>query len=349
MAPFALVEIAGIDVQGITSVAPEHTAIQVILANALVTGVIYEMNISGVADCTGNVMLPAGPLPLAIPQEGFPGDLIINEVLFNPRDGGVDFVEIVNLSEKAIGLGNWTLQNQGGTTSVITPDPLIILPGAYMVLTSDPLKIAVEYPLGRAETFVKLNDGTPAFNNTSGSVIITDPSLAVIDRFDYLESYHLSLLREVKGVSLERLSFTRPTNDPGNWTSAAQTTGFATPGYVNSQFAPEGTATASFELQNDVFSPDNDGFEDVLLINYKLDFAGAVATIKVYDRRGRSIRTLANNVTLATQGTISWDGTTNDGSKARIGPHIIYIDLFDLSGGTTIEKLGCVVAGRLGN
>ncbi len=347
--PFINVEIPGIGIQSISSIAPGYTSIIVILDNSLSTGVIYELYVSGLTDCTGNLMIPSGALPLALPQEGLQGDLIINEVLFNPRTDGVDFVEIVNLSEKVIGLQNWALQNQDGTTRIISTDPLVIMPGAYMVLTSNPVNIELEYPLGKPDTFILMNEGTPSFNISSGAVILANTSQSPIDRFDYLESFHLSLLRSFKGVSLERLSFTRPTNDSGNWTSAAEVVGYATPGYKNSQFAPEAQSTGSFSLQNEVFSPDNDGFDDVLLINYKLDISGAIATIQAYDRRGRLIRNIANNTVLGTEGTISWDGTSEDRSKARIGPHIIYIDIYNTTGRTQTYKLGCVVAGRLNN
>ena len=349
IATMAAIEISGIAVASVQSIGPDHTSILVNLINPLMAGIVYDLYVGGIVDCSGNLMTEAGPIPIALPQDGFPGDLIINEVLFNPRDGGVDFVEIVNLSDKAVGLQDWVLQNQDGSSRVITTDPLLIFPGAYMVLTSSPENITKEYPSGKAETFVRMADGTPSYNNSSGTVILADPNEVVVDKFDYLDSYHLSLLQSVKGVSLERLSFTRPTNDAGNWTSAAEVSGFATPGYLNSQYAPEIQSPGSLSLQNVVSSPDNDGSDDVLLINYKLDFPGAIATLQAYHRRGRLIRTIINNTVLATEGTISWDGTTDDRSKARIGPHVIFIDIFDTTGRTQTFKLGCVVAGRLNN
>jgi hypothetical protein len=349
LAIFAEIGLPGIGVQGVESIGPEHTSISVTLASNLSAGLIYDLYVSNVFDCSGNLIAPAGPLPIALPEQGEPGDVIVNEVLFNPFNGGVDFVEIVNVSSKAIGLQNWSLENQGGTNRIITPDPFTLLPGGYLVLTSDPAIVVEQYPLSRPENFLRMDAGTPAFNNSSGSVILINNAQQTIDRLDYLESYHLSLLRSVKGVSLERISSTLPTNFSGNWTSAAQVVGFATPGYLNSQHVEEETSTGTFSLQNEVFSPDNDGFQDVLLINYKIGFPGAIATVQAYDRRGRLIRTIANNVVLATEGTLTWDGTTDDNSKARIGPHLIYVDLFDTTGRTETFKLACIVAGRLNN
>ncbi len=343
----ATFEINGIEIIAREAIQPDNKAALLQLAQDLEQGPVYTLVVNGVADCSGNLMLDESSLNIAVPEEGLEGDIIINEVLFNSGNDGVDFIEIVNISTKNIGLQNWVVQNINLTTRTITTDPVIIFPGEYMVFTANPDLLHENYPLGRRETFVTVS--TPQLTNAGGAVIIGNAFQSVIDRFDYSEDFHLSLLRSFRGVSLERLSFKRPTNDPGNWISAAEHVGFATPGYLNSQFLPEGQATDQFELENEVFSPDNDGFQDVLLINYKLENPGYIANIQIFDRRGRMIRNLVSNQVIGTEGTISWDGTTDQRSKARIGPHIVYVELFDLQGRTEYFKLPCIVAGRLSN
>jgi hypothetical protein len=306
--------------------------------------------LEGVSDCVGNLIEPTETFDFANPESGEPGDLLINEVLFNPRTAGRDFVEIYNASAKNIGLKNWVLQNADLTTRVISEDPLVIFPGQHMVLTDDVTATIQEYPTSGAyrDNFHEM-ESLPSYNNGDGAVILADSLENPVDRFDYLEDYHFPLLNTFDGVSLERLSYTRPTNERGNWSSASERVGFATPGYVNSQFLPEGRASAQFELQDEVFSPDNDGFEDVLLINYALDGPDYLATIRIYDSTGRLIRGLTNNLLLGTGGTLSWDGTTDDRSKARIGPHIILIEIFNPAGKTETFKVPCIVAGNLSN
>jgi hypothetical protein len=329
---------------------PAYLSLLIQLDGSLEPGQIYEISISGIADCVGNVLEESDEFAFALPQPAQPGDVLINEILFNPRTGGRDFVEIYNASDKNIGLQNWKVLNADMTERTITEEALVIFPGQHLVLTDDVAGTLNEYPMSAAypENFYEV-ERLPSFNNGEGSVILTDALGAIIDRFDYLEDYHLPLLNSYDGVSLERLSYTRPTNEPGNWSSASERVGFATPGYQNSQYLPEGRASATVELEDEVFSPDNDGFEDVLLINYRLDNPGFFATIGIYDRRGRLIRQLENNLLLGTEGTITWDGTTDNRSKARLGPHLILIELFTPSGETETYKLPCVVAGNLSN
>lgn len=319
--------------------------LQLILADPLLVNTFYTMQISGVLDCSLNGSAEPMTVEFGIPDTALAGDFLINEVLFNPRTGGVDFVELVNTSEKILNLQNWFLQNQDGSTRAIATEVLPVNPGAYIVLASNPTNINQEYPFGQPENFHQM-ESLPAYNNESGSVRLLNPTAEVMDLFDYSDDYHFALLNSFKGVSLERISWTIPTNSSFNWTSASQSEGFATPGKRNSQYNPEGVASAQFQLVKEVFSPDNDGFEDVLRINYRLQGSDYLATVTIYDRRGRKIRSVMNNFLLSTEGTITWDGIDDRGSKARIGPHIVFVEIFNPSGNTEAFKLPCVVAGR---
>lgn len=330
----------------ISMIEPNMVSVGITLSEPLEPGVFYTLTVSGFADCMGNVNSEEEVLNFGLPQIAEVGDILINEVLFNPRTGGAEFVEIVNVSDKVIGLQDWSLQNKSGTTREISTKPVVIFPDEYMVFTDNAQNIAQEYPFGKPENYFQM-ESTPAFNNTSGSVVILNDLNQEMDRLDYLESYQFGLLKSFKGVSLERISFTRPTNDERNWTSAAEKVGFATPGYINSQFNKDGMARTRFEFENEVFSPDNDGFEDQLNLSYSMESPGYVATIEIFDRRGRLQKTLENNTLLASSGTISWDGVTDEGIKARIGPHIYVIQLYNLDGDTEVIKLPCIVAGRL--
>ena len=84
-----------------------------------------------------------------------------------------------------------------------------------------------QYNCPYPENFLEMSS-IPAYNNTSGTVILLYEG-SIIDRFDYTETMHYSMLKTTEGVSLERINHNRPTQDASNWHSAAATVGFATP------------------------------------------------------------------------------------------------------------------------
>ncbi len=320
--------------------------VEIDLAEALDPDQRYTISISGIYDCSGNEMVPLKDREIGVPVSPSGGDLLLNEILFNPYTGGVDFVELVNVGSEILSLEGVVLANQDGTERIISEDPVSMLPGEYLGLTSSMSQTMTDYPQGREKYLFEM-ESLPSFANSEGSVVLLDPDGVELQHFDYEESDHLDLLVSFKGVSLERINFTLPVNDGSSWTSAAESVGFATPGYQNSQYSPSGSSSGNFELENKLFSPDNDGFQDLLLINYSLDTPGFIATITIYDSRGRVVKDLKQNFLLGTEGTITWDGVSNKGTKARIGPHIVFIDIFDQNGNTDTFKIPCVVAGKL--
>ena len=94
----------------------------------------------------------------------------------------------------------------------------------------------------------------------------------VLDLFDYQEDFHSPLIDDKNGVSLERIDFDAKTNDFNNLHSAATGVGYATPAYQNSTFLVNDILGDDLlELPTETVSPDGDGYEDFLLINYNVD------------------------------------------------------------------------------
>jgi hypothetical protein len=170
----------------------------------------------------------------------------------------------------------------------------------------------------------------------------------IIDEFQYSERFHNPLLSDKNGVSLERIDPEGASNDSNNWHSAASTVGYATPTYQNSQFLNiESSSDEIFSIPNNTLSPDGDGYEDFLLINYNTSQSGFLANIRIFDAKGRMIKTLVSNELLASEGSYKWDGDTDDGKKSRIGIYVVWIEYFNSEGTANHFKKTCVVAGRL--
>jgi flagellar hook assembly protein FlgD len=132
-----------------------------------------------------------------------------------------------------------------------------------------------------------------------------------------------------------------------NWQSAAQDAGWATPTVRNSQFNDsEGQHDKAFSLRYTTFSPDGDGYRDVLFIDYSLPEADYEVAITVYDVQGRVVKDFGKNILLGASGSLSWDGTRNNGQRALSGLFIVYIQAYSIRGNVMTYKLPCAIAVR---
>lgn len=312
---------------------------------SLDSGEVVSFSIGGLEDCSGNVIDSNARNQLALPQEANFNDLVINEILFNPRSGGYDFIELFNRSEKIISIQHWKVGNaQNQQEEQITTLPYLLFPKEYLALTENIENIIQEYPQARADRIIEVDD-LPSFNNDAGTPYMLDQSAQTIDQINYSEEMHFELLREVKGVSLERINPYGESKDARNFHSAAETVNFATPGYQNSQYSLQANFNGTVNINPETFSPDQDGYQDLLNINYQFEEGGYLANIRIYDRNGRLIKNLVNNELLGLSGTFRWDGITEENTKARIGIYIVYFEVFNSNGDQQVFKESAVLAG----
>lgn len=320
-------------------------------AKSIARGNTYKLTCSNITDCAGAILSSANnQVEFFYPSKILKGDILISEVLFNPRAGGSDFVEIYNNSANVLDLKELSIATIKVPDSIISrkilsTTSLLLLPKQYMVLTIDPENIKAEYHAENPQTFLKMAS-MPAFSNEQGTVVLLSGE-SRIDQFEYNEKMHYHLIKDPKGISLERSSFNRPADEPNNFRSATGSVGYATPGYKNSQ-----SSDMMFQISEEValasktFSPDNDGHEDVLQINYHFKNAGMVANVSIYNDNGMLINRLARNTTLAAEGTLIWDGITENEQRAPVGVYIIYFDVFNLNGQSKKYKKACVLAAK---
>jgi hypothetical protein len=168
----------------------------------------------------------------------------------------------------------------------------------------------------------------------------------IVDELAYLDDWHFRLIDNEKGISLERIDFNKPTQDRNNWHSAASTVGFGTPSYQNSQFRIDVGVDGEVAASPKTFSPDNDGFEDYTMLNYRLSEPGYVGNITIFDAAGRPVRVLAKNATLALTGSFRWDGLNDKQQKVPVGVYVVYTEVFQLSGKKKSFKNTVIVASR---
>ena len=261
-----------------------------------------------------------------------PGEIILNELLPAPFAEGSEYIELYNRSQQTLSLTGLALATRKADGSISTLYPLSTIttplePGGYALLSKLLSGVEAFYLISFPQALHEVKLPVLA-NNGATVVLLRLTDLTVIDEVSYSPKWHDSAIKEPKGVALERLDPDKPTQDATNWHSAAASAGYGTPGYRNSQqLLPSST-------QNGFERPYWSDSERSYLLRYQLADAGYRCRIWVFDTMGRRIAEIANLSTLATEGTLRWDGIGYDGSCPKPGIYIFYAELF-LPNGTT--------------
>ncbi len=334
-----------------TTLTPLFNTVQLKLNSHLLPGIVYNLSVSNVTDCKNNAIGTGNKTKVGLPAEAVPSDIVINEILFNPKSNGYDYVEFYNLTNKILDVSKLyaaNRNNSGVISSIkqIFPTPFYIFPGDYFVITEDAASLQINYLVQDPDAVITLSS-LPSYPDDEGDVILLNGQGAIVDEVKYKDDWHFKLIDNAEGVSLERIDPAGASQDAVNWHSAASTMGYGTPGYKNSQYRQTQLIDAAIEITPQIFSPDNDGHDDIAAIQYKLTEPGYVANITIFDAQGRPIRYLVKNGTLGLSGQWNWDGLDEKGNKLPIGIYVIYTEIFNLQGKKQHFKNTVVLARKL--
>lgn len=312
----------------------------ILLKSPLASGTLYRFSVR-LRDCAGRF---AGMHPsyFAKPEAINKNDLIINEILFNPEGQGSDFVEFYNRSGKVLFLKGWSLENKMNRQKRTIGKSVFLLPGGYLVLGPDPVDISVRFK--KTQWDLMILQALPALADGAGQLNIYSPEGLLVDSVYYEESFHHPFLNSNQGVSLERVDPEAAPNR-SNWQSASGLEGYGTPTRPNSTSASS-TGDAHFHLGYTVFSPDGDGYRDLLEVEYRLPRSGYLGKIYIYDDKGVLVKKLVNNLSFSRQGKIEWDGRNEAGLNCPTGIYILVAEALDLNGNRVQKKIAAVLSGR---
>ncbi|MCD6355461.1 MAG: gliding motility-associated C-terminal domain-containing protein, partial [Prolixibacteraceae bacterium] len=276
-----------------------------------------------------------------------PGDLVINEVLFNPFPGGNDFVEIYNNSEKYISENRLFLATRNDTLQLKQIYPFsesknLFLPHRYLALTKDTNGVFPWFRIECPECFRQM-EKFPSFKDDDDYVVLLNEKMHVIDEFFYTEKMYSPLLADDEGISLERVSFTGETNSADNWHSASTASGYGTPGYLNSEVENKNITKPEITFSPESFSPNNDGYNDRYKIQYQLEKPGYIANCWIFDAGGRFVMQLIKNEILGTSGEILWNGENETGQRQSLGVYVVIFEIIDSAGNVHRYKDGVVL------
>jgi hypothetical protein len=305
----------------------------------------------GVKDCEQNLN-PLINITMQWPSIAQTNDVVVNEILFNPKPNGKDFVELYNKSNKTFDLSTLYFVDLDADGLPNTFYPLsstykLLKPNTYALISEDTNLICQNYVCGKSQVLYCQVNKLMGMPDKEGKVILYNQLNLAVDSVSYIADWHFKFLNDQNGVSLERLSHSAESNDNNTWHSAASSVGYASPGSVTSQISIATQTDLFFSLNSKSLSPDMDGFEDLLILRYKFPETDYLSTIKIFNIEGREMKTLINNKTLGTEGSVAWDGTNNSGEILPIGVYLVLIECMTPNGELQREKLSVLLAGTL--
>ena len=319
----------------VSPIPPLFDRVKLIFKDGIEKEKVYQINIKNIKQCTSgtfeNTIIHTG-IPI-IPSKG---ELIINELLFNPAPYGADFLELYNNSKSIINARDIYIAGKNSAAQIgsqyrCSNEDMNIFPGKYLVITSDSNYII--------KTWKNINRGDiseiksmPSYPDNEGTAVLINKEGIRIDEFHYSDDMHYPLLINQEGVSLERIDPMLPTSLIENWHSASSTAGYATPSKENSQFRKSDSINKIIEISQSDFSPNNDGINDLLTIAYNMSNPGNSISIYAFNFNGMMIRKIADNQLCGTNGTFIWNGLDQNKLRVASGIYLIFIEILDLRG-----------------
>ena len=312
-----------------TSVYNSSSGYELIFQQKFKGNQVLNLSIQNITDLAGNSLFDT--IQIIVPDTAQYEEILINEILFDPFAGGSDYVEIINNSNSSFDIFKYYIADYDNGISNLKQinQHFIINPNELILFTEDSISTINDYPSNNSSRFIQMD--LPSFPNDSATVFLLNADSIILDQFSYSDDLHFELINDPEGVSLERVLL-NSINPNIAWHSAAENVGWGTPGNSNSQYYLLEQSDVNFYAENEVFSPDNDGFEDIAIFSYKLDQIGMVGNAFVYDNRGRLIKSILTNELLNTEGKFTWDGINQYGQKAAIGIYLIYFECFSVNG-----------------
>lgn len=275
---------------------------------------------------------------------------VVNEIMYDQLSGLSEYVEFLNMTFDTINIAGWRYIEYGGLTLILSSKLKKIPPGGFVILSADSsnlkhftyiTEVSSDYHIAIA------NRSDLSLSNTEDMVKIIDLFGNTIDSVFYSSKWHNSEIEDSRGRSLERINPILSSNDSKNWSTSVNKLG-GTPGKQNSIFTRTLPSQSSLDISPNPFSPDNDGFEDFTIFNYKLSQQTASIRIRIYDSQGRLVRTLADNQPSGADGSIIFNGLDDNKQPLRIGIYAVLLEAVNQTNGVVNKvKKALVVARKL--
>ncbi len=323
------------------------------------------LTVKNVEDRVGN---PMDEVTIPFAHRPVPEDIAINEILYDPRaddfddrPNQVEFVELLNRTDRPLTLNEWTLTDrpteEGQADTLRMGRPRALPPEGMAVVAAAPKgsSTASESQLAEAFPNAPLTDETVRFLPVQASRLglDNDGDLVRLHRadgqpvaeVDFAPDWHAAGVADPKGIALERISPRAKASAKDNWTSSTAADG-GTPGASNSvHIDPESPPPEDpgLTIAPSPFSIERDGGTS---IQYRLSDVPNLVRVRIYDSRGRKVRTLEDARLAGRTGELIWNGRNDAGQRVRIGVYVVLFEAVRAEEGTVRRFKEPVVLAR---
>lgn len=326
---------AGIQVIAANPIPPLFNAVALELNTAMEKNRIYHLFATSIVGCR-SILSENIEVRTGIPKSPIAGDLVINEILFNPPAGGADFIELYNISSSLLNVKDLLIASRNdaglpGTMYAASEKDHPFFPGEYLVFSSDTGFVKRQWTNSDQQSMIAIKS-LPSLPDDKGNIVVMDKQGKPIDELSYLDDWQFPLLKNKEAVSLERIDPRSPSADPKNWHSAASDKQYGTPTKVNSQFMKRDSASANIFLAPALISPNNDGVDDFLNIQYRFEEAGSLLSAFLFSQNGQMLSIIVDNRLCGKEGRFVWNGLDSKNNRLPSGVYIVLVESFNLTG-----------------
>lgn len=340
------IEISGNSLSSISWIEPQREILNISLSEPLDSTNAIDISFYNVI-CVSGWSMPDTTISVALPYQAKYMDLVFNELMTYVSDENSKFIELYNNSNFFIDLNKVMLSNRDSNgnldnSKIFCQSSTILPPNQFVVIS--PNTNAINCQLGINPQSIYITATLPSMPASDGIIVLSDRGGNIIDEIQYSDSWHHPLLNDLHDISLERIDPIATTQNADNWHSAAESVGYNTAGWSNSQTINNSNTQTNqqFWLEESTFSPNNDGYDDHLVIHHNLPTQGYTLTIDVYTRSGAHINRIIDNQLLTPQGYTLWDGITPNGSVIPAGLYVLVVQAIDPKGLKITQKLICI-------
>ncbi len=249
------------------------------------------------------------------------GALRINELMPQPpADLPYEWIELVNHFDESISPENWFIEDAGGSIVNIDSTAISLEVKGYLLLSENGSISSWEgIPL---ET-IYLPGSWLSLNNEGDRLGLYDPTGKLIDQVVYSDTE--------SGLSLNRMTCTDSCS-VDDWVSSRYPQR-GTPGSPNNAESNEpGGESPKIRVSPNPFSPDGDGFEDLVDFEFVYPANEVDLSLQIFDVNGRRMVTPLDGKRFPGRGHWQWNGQNGTGKTLPVGLYVFLLEARETAG-----------------